>query len=388
MRRSCSIGSVFMAVMLGVLLLGFTMSAAAQSDAARTIYGTAASVATNIPSVHTFAGAPAGFDPRSASDEVLATYGFPPSPNQTADPDGYARWANAMALAKHQWNGELKEHPEFSARGIALPKDALNAESSTPAVSTGPTIFNSPCCAGTVNSTPVKTWSARSIDSVNAQFNEPFAQEAFAALGSPGNICDNNVDLGLTYAAIDNSPADGEFLAGGTTWLAYCSAAGSGTGYSADFQWVPGPFTDVFAVNPGDDIYVQVYSVLGGCNPAYVFIEDLTQQVYGTYQVMPPSSTSCLVGNAAMLVVQRAYGNSEVPTDLYPLPNFVNEFALSSSENGKGQVFYPGSKTASTYLGTMTDDSGTIAISVPVQEGNSSIFFYDENCAEVGGCTP
>lgn len=385
MRRL--IGPAVITIALVVLALGFAAAAAAQSDAARAIYASAANVQTNIAGVHTFAAASAGFDPRSASDEALATYGFPPRPDKTADPDGYARWAAAMALAKHQWNGELKPHPEIRVGTIALPKSSVDADA-TPAASTGPTIIYGTCCSGIVNTIPVTRWGARSIDSVNAQYNVPVAQQAFTTLGSPGNICDGTVDVEITYAAIDNDPLDGEFLSSGTSSIAYCASGGLSIAYYAEFQWVPAPYTVGFAVNPGDDMYVQVYSVLGGCNPGYTFIEDLTQQIYSTYEVTQPSPTTCLVGNAAMLIVARAFGDSATLTGLFPLANYVNEFAISTSQNGKGTIFYPGSKTPSTYLGIMTDDSGTINTSVAVQEGNSSIYFYDENCAEVGGCTP
>jgi hypothetical protein len=386
MKRS--IRPAVLTIALTVLALGFAATATAQSDAARAIYESSANIPTNIPGMHTFAAPPVGFDPLGASDEALATYGFPPRPDKQADPSGYANWVAAMAVAKIRWNGELKPHPEFSVRLPELPKSSLAPEAATPAISKGPTTINTLCCSGILNSIPVTTWSARSIDSVNAQYNVPVAQQAFTALGSPGNICDGNADVAATWVGIDDYEADGEGLQGGTASFAFCNSGASFTLYYTGFQWVPGVYTVGFSVNAGDDMFVQVYSVLGGCNPGYVFLEDLTQQVYSTYQLTPPSSTLCLVGNSAYFLVFRPLGDSGTPTDLYPVANYVNEFAISSSKNGKGTTFYPGSQTASTYLYIMTDDSGTIPISVPVQEGESSIFIYDENCAKVGGCVP
>jgi hypothetical protein len=52
-------------------------------------------------------------------------------------------------------------------------------------------------------------------------------------------------------------------------------------------------------------------------------------------------------------------------------------------------VLYPGNQSITTFLSTMLD--GSTAISYPQAgsagiEGNGSITFFDENCANTGGC--
>jgi len=97
--------------------LSFATVAAAQSDLVRNLYVSAANVPTNVAGVHTYATPREGFNPLTATDEELATYGFPPRPDKQADADHYALWERAMGAAKIRWHGELKPMPA-SAYGI------------------------------------------------------------------------------------------------------------------------------------------------------------------------------------------------------------------------------------------------------------------------------
>src|ERR1700756_4341539 len=54
----------------------------------------------NAPGATTIDAPPAGFDPIMASDHELAFHGFPPRPDQNANPKAYARWARAMKASK------------------------------------------------------------------------------------------------------------------------------------------------------------------------------------------------------------------------------------------------------------------------------------------------
>ena len=90
---------------MGIVLLSICPLANAQSDAVRQTYISAANVPTNIPGVHTYAEPPKGFNPVTATDVELATYGFPPRPDQQADPDDYALWEQAMTETKIRWTG-------------------------------------------------------------------------------------------------------------------------------------------------------------------------------------------------------------------------------------------------------------------------------------------
>lgn len=77
--------------MLFLVVLALTLTAAAQMENARVraIYKSSATIPTNVEWIRTYPDPPAGFNPLSASDEELASYGFPPRPDKVEDPHGY-----------------------------------------------------------------------------------------------------------------------------------------------------------------------------------------------------------------------------------------------------------------------------------------------------------
>lgn len=371
-----------------VLSLGFGQRASAQSDAARVIYESSASIPTNISGVRTFPAPPAGFAAMTASDEDLARYGFPPRPDQQARPDDYAKWAKAMTLAKNRWNGQLRPRPEFSG---GLMKPVANAAAAlAPSTSATPTSVGSYNWSGIANTIPLKKWNPLfSLSSVLADFNVPVAQQAFSATG-PGNICDGFFDLVSTWEGIDGVSV-AEVLQGGTTSFYYCNASNpqnNGAGYFAWVEWYPSyPELETFPVNPGDDMFVNTFTISGACNPGFVFVEDETLQEFGTFQ-LDWLTGPCLVGNSSEIIVERPAGDPNTANGLYPLANYLMDFTLSEGSNAKGNLALPGSNVPSTLLITMFDDTATIPISSPLSTGPISTFFEDENCAAVGGCTP
>ena len=52
--------------------------------------------ALNLPGATTIDAPAAGFDPITASAEELQRNGFPPRPDQNAEPKAYATWVKAM----------------------------------------------------------------------------------------------------------------------------------------------------------------------------------------------------------------------------------------------------------------------------------------------------
>src|ERR1700684_3544799 len=145
MRRT--VGSVVIAIAVIVLSFGFAKATAAQSDAVSAIYQSSASIPTNIPGVRTFPAPPAGFNALAASDETLASYGFPPRPDQQANPDAYAKWARTVSAAKIHWAGTLTPHPEFT-NGLMRP---ISNGSPAATSSSGTTQFGSFNWSGIVN---------------------------------------------------------------------------------------------------------------------------------------------------------------------------------------------------------------------------------------------
>ena len=80
--------------------------------------------ALSLPGATTIDAPPAGFDPITASDEDLAYHGFPPRPNQDAQPKAYAHWAKAMKASKTRLMPHLEQTGIF--HGPAKPGKVAN----------------------------------------------------------------------------------------------------------------------------------------------------------------------------------------------------------------------------------------------------------------------
>jgi Peptidase A4 family len=371
------------------LAFSFTTLAAAQDNVARAAYDASATVPTNVPGIRTFNTPPPGFNPLAASDEELATYGFPPHPNQQVDAEHYAKWAKAMAAAKNRWNGELKVTDVWSEAGRRA-----QAPAGVTAVSAGPSTQNFSNWSGFINTNTLTKYSTTSsFYFVVSDFNVPIAQQAFKSDGfETGKICDGGWDSELSWNGIDGDlDLDGAapaLLQGGTSSGAYCNGGTASTEYFAWIEWWPSyPIIEEFNVNPGDDFYVETWDT--SATQGYVFLDDLTTQTYSTHGISPKPGQPGLIGNSAEYIVEREGGGS----GLYPLANYVQDFWSTSyafnfydHDHDIASPFYPGSTSASTVLVNMIDDAGDQVISHPEAQGKNGIFFQDEHCAEDGGC--
>jgi hypothetical protein len=357
-----------------VVTLGLTTMLSAQSDAARSIYRSAATVSTNIQGVRSYPAPPAGFNPLTATEEELASYGFPPRPDKAAHPENFAHWTRAMMSARHRVNGEIKAHPEMK-NGPAIVRNAQpKAQSEIVGTATALQLESSNW-SGVANTNTLTKWNSKSsVDIVASEFNVPVVQQAF-------DVCDGGYDWEVSWNGIDGAK-NGDVLQGGSSSQAYCANNKPQQFYYAWVEWYPSyPILEVFNVNPGDDMFVETYNLDGGCNPGSVFVEDETTLAYGTYQLNWQTGP-CLVGNSGEFIVERPGGGN----GLYPLANYIWDFAISWSYTGKGTELAPGSTASSTYIFTMEDDNYDQAISVPEVQGKYSLFFYDTGCAYTGGC--
>jgi hypothetical protein len=175
MKRSARLRTIATALAATFTLVNI---AAAQTDreVVAAVYEASARVSSNIRGVNTFGPAPAGFNPLTASDMELATYGFPPRPNATTDSEHYGQWARAMKAAKVRWNGNLKDMGAYST-------PAKIVHSLAPDV-TGTITSSSTNWSGIVNTNKLKTWSPKtSVYYVISDFTVPVAQPPFGACG-------------------------------------------------------------------------------------------------------------------------------------------------------------------------------------------------------------
>jgi hypothetical protein len=366
--------SAFAVPIVGIMMMPLAGAAMAQSPTAAAIYESSHKIKTNVPGVTAFPDLPAGFDAVNASAEQRAAYGLPPAPNQATHPDIYAKWKKAMSNV-----GRARHYagPLTVTKWKSMPMKAAR----TPARSADGTInLGSSNWSGVANLIPTLTsWNAQSsISYVVSEFNVPVAQEAFG-------FCDGALDLEVSWNGIDGY-YNGDVLQGGSLSAAGCSNNVTSTVYFAWIEWYPSyALLQAYNVNPGDDMFVVTYatSPMNG----YLYVYDLTLQIYGVYNLQP-TTTPYLVGNSAEYIVERPCCVSGAT--LYALANYVEDFWASNyAYTGGGVLRYPGQTGANTALITMYADNGTTPISYTPEIGPPyQILFNTVNCARSGGCTP
>jgi peptidase A4-like protein len=147
------------------------------------------------------------------------------------------------------------------------------------AIFAGPDSTTSFNWSGVLNTLPLSSYSStQSFYSVTARFTVPVAEQAFSTTGS-GTVCDGDSDFAANWVGMDGF-GQADVLQGGTDSIATCNASTRGTSYYAWAEWYPAASIREFYVNPGDDMYVDVFSTSdrNGC----VYLEDLTQRIGGT----------------------------------------------------------------------------------------------------------
>jgi hypothetical protein len=382
---------LFVAVAI-LLMGGFPKVAAAQSDndALRAMYQKSATVPTNIPGVHRFPDPPAGFNPVTASEMELASYGFPRRPDPQANPGRYARWVQAMRAARTHWTGQLRETGIF--HGTMKPAKLVAPPAS--GIENAPNTFNSENWSGIVLTNTLTKYNTKTSFAIaESYWNVPFAQEAFNTNGE-GNICDNQYDIVSVWNGLDGSQlakgGNADVLQAGTTSEVYCS--GGDTTYFmpyAWFEWVPGGEIAEFYVYTGDDMFVSTSAL--SATTGQIILIDLTRDIYDNLAITAPAGTS-FVGSSAEWIVERpSYECGPGPfVCLYPLANYTMDFQFGAvAFNNLGHIFNAGSQTASTYQVSMYDGSDVISnllAGTAGVEGEQAITFFSEDCANSGGC--
>jgi Peptidase A4 family len=372
------------AILSPFIILVLPVSGRAQlSLAAKQVYESAAVVPTNIDGITTFRSPPKGFDAVHAADTELALFGLPPRPDSGTDPLPYERWVRAMSGLGRRATAPLEAMRIYSRNAMPVGAPTIGAAGKPSKAYTGN-------WSGIANTIPgLMRWnSEKSWYFVNAEFNVPVAEQAFATGGGFVSSCHQVAEL--SWAGIDgffNSPV----LQGGTQSEAYCKDGVPKTEYYAWVSWPPSypNLVPVFPVNPGDDIFVTTFDT--SPTDGYVAVVDLTQnvskQVHLKWKVGPH-----LVGNSAEYIVERP-GGCPAEGAFCELANYVQtnwaDSWASTFERGlsRNPVGFPGSTSPSTYLITMYWERLIQNISTAAAAGKYGLVFSDENCAFIGGCT-
>jgi peptidase A4-like protein len=380
------------AIALAVLLVSFATLAVAQrinGEARSAIFATAPRMQTKVQGVTIIAGPPKGFNPLTATNAELLTYGLPQRPNKDTDAKNYSVWERAMlALKTHATNVEAKP---YTSREMMGGKQVESAEVS------GVTFYNSGNWSGIANTNHLKVWDSACGTPAKCSFDEIFSYWPVPVANHPfGNLpCSEGPWLEVTWNGIDGFN-NGDVVQGGSFEEWDDGGCGGPVGYFGWVEWYPSyPILEIFCgssacpVGPGDPFLVETFAA-SGTNEQFVFVEDIEQQWSGTFGLTYQSGPG-VVGSSAEQIVERPCCNGN---NLYPLANYIFEwFDDAVAFDVAGTAFYPGSAAASTAIITMLADDGS-AISTPLfygtagNQGRYSIWMEDEGCAYSGGCTP
>jgi len=363
-------------------IMSFTTLAVAQRVDVNAILTAAPKIATSVDGVYAFPAPPKGFNPLTADDAQLLTYGLPERPDQATDASGYSVWQRSMLALKIHAT-DVRATPYSSTNAIRTGTPTANVD--------GTTSQNLLNWSGIANTNKLTKWNANtSFNKVQSFWNTPAPNPAFGSVP-----CSEGPWFEVTWNGIGGFYSYDSLVQGGTaSYWDGGTCKGSIETYGW-IEWFPSySILEVMCsgkpcpVKPGDDFLAITYGVAGTAEQ-HVFVEDLTQQWSGTFALTYKSGPG-LVGASAEYIVERP----GCGTDCFEaLGNYIFEFFNESSAyDGAGTQFYPGSTSSSTYILTMLADDGKTPISFPFMygtagnQGKYSIFIGDENCAYNGGC--
>jgi hypothetical protein len=249
--------------------------------------------ALNLPGATTIDAPPAGFDPINASDQDLQFHGFPPRPNQAADPDAYAAWAKAMNASK------TRVVPQLVQTGI------LHGSPDTHQNGNATTVQNALVPPGTPENGPVTTtdktgyyvqsgatsYGSSSYYYIESYFDVPGVQQRSGCsgqkfrcrLGRPRRFG----SPGAHGRRRDSTPTAPPALSYNSAW----------------YEWYPYGAVRIagFPVAPGDSIFVEVWHTSPTQGYAYLVNSNTNQYVVVAFKAYPGYS---LRGNSAEWIVQ------------------------------------------------------------------------------------
>jgi hypothetical protein len=383
-KQSRRLNQVIAPTIAIVFVVIFSTFAVAQRENAAAVFASAPRVQTSVKGVTAFAAPSKGFNPLTATNVQLLTYGLPQRPDKATNPKAYEHWERGMLALKTRAN-DVKPMPYSSHTMVpAGPPSAAGIDNT---ISVGS--YN---WSGIANTNKLKAWNNNtSFNQVESVFNVPVAKPPFGSVP-----CSDGPWLESTWNGIGGF-TEGSLVQGGSALYWDAGGCKGKIIYNGWVEWYPSyPELEILCgktpcpVTSGDDFWVISYGVAGTAEQ-FVFVEDLTQQWSGTFGMTWVSGPG-LIGTSAEYIVERPCCTGS--GNFYPLTNYIYDFFdYSYALDGKGTVFFAGSTAATTAVFTMYADDAATAISYPTAgtagyQGRYSIWFADENCAYSGGCTP
>lgn len=321
-------------------------------------------VPTNIPGVFAFAAPPQGFNPVTAKDAELAYYGFPPRPDSSIAPKGFAAWKRVMATSKICIAPKLEKTDIFHGPFKKIRSNDKSPIQFTPGGSGGSTY-------GSYNWSGYTTYSASGGYGTSASYYYLFATLVTPIAQQMPGSC-SGTDYGCSWIGIDGvyAPAASEVLQAGVEFDAYCNGGVTTPNYYAWYQWYPGTAVNIsnLPIAPSNGIYIMLYPMSANTARLYMGNENTLQ--YVSLYVPAPTGTQWY-GNSAEFITERPMvgGSLSTLTDYQDVP-FWEAYAYTY-----GGTEYPLTAQNSHPI-LMWDNSVIHVISYPILIGANA--FYTE----------
>jgi Peptidase A4 family len=266
---------------------------------------------TNIPGITTSPEPPAMFDAVHASDEALATYGFPPRPSATNASVAYTHWANAVGAHPQRLSPQLQLTDVFHGPNA----NRLSGHVANAATSTN--------WSGYAVTTSASAWSSASVSSVAGDQVVPAVT---------ARTCNSTWEYSSTWVGIDGFASD-DVLQAGVEADAECSRSGTQTYYSAWYEWYPYASTRIsnLSAAPGQSFYIHVWAV--SATLGYAYLQNLNTNQSVSITLAAPSGTT-LAGESAEWIVE----SPTVSGSLATLPSYGLDFFEGATSTTRAAV--------------------------------------------------
>lgn len=298
---------------------------------------------------------PATFSPLTASTAANAQYAVPPAPDGKSSPLAYKKWQRAIAGLQNRRVAIM--FPTNVANGPKQPvgsmtKLANNLVTGTSSNWSGASVVN-----GTIST----------LEAIIGEYVVPSAHQAFGA-------CTGGWDYSSQWPGIDGNGSN-DVLQAGTEVDAYCNGGQLYSFYSAWVEWYPNYETRVSApaVNPGDLMFVEVWST--SPTTGYVYLFNNSTQESAEYAMSAPNGTR-LQGSSVEWITERPGVNGGMAT----LTNYIDSawpYGVAWNYAAASPTYYFESTTPPVgtmeYL-TMVDDLGQ-GISAASVENRDFLYF-------------
>jgi hypothetical protein len=282
--------------------------------------------ALNLPGATTIEAPPASFNPLTASDEELAYNGYPPRPDQNAQPRAYASWAKAMTHSRIRVEPVLEQTSIFHGPAQLKKNADVTSKESNPLLAQQPSnTLYSGNWSGYMDWTGTTSYGSNSFYYTVSEMVVPVAQQSG---------CTGGWAYGSAWNGIDGYGSD-DVLQAGFEFDAYCSGSTRAAYYSTWYEWYPYGEVRVSSVpiTPGDDMFVEVWHTSSTQGYAYVVNLDTNQYFDIGFTAYPGHA---LIGNSAEFIVEAPTVGGSLATmvDYTQLP-FWDSYAYTD-----GGTFY------------------------------------------------